>query len=213
MRALCWCWGTPPSRLRSTHTHTPQSQSLSAPLHPHKPSASCPAPSDGHSETPAHLCPSGTSGLPGDRPCILLVWAHGYSELPPRQGLRSPRPKGLTSEGLSIRVARLKVRPAHTFGPYQLGRGARQEAAIPSFCKSGNSGKSDSRWGLGGALKPAAEGKEQTRLWGPVLPSQASQPPHMGVLGHPLGHSGRDHRPAEPTGRGHPHGLTGPQPG
>lgn len=44
----------------------------------------------------AHLCPSGTSGLSEDRPCTLLVWTHGYLELPPCQGLRSPTPKGLS---------------------------------------------------------------------------------------------------------------------
>lgn len=73
-----------------------------------------------------------------------------------------------SSEELSIHIVRLKVGPANTFGPYQLGQGARQEDSSPSFCRSGNSGKSDSRWGLGREHRLAAEGKEPTGLWMPA---------------------------------------------
>lgn len=84
-----------------THTHT-RCYSPSAPLHPPKPSASCPAPNDGHSEMPGPCVPLWYLRTPWGQTLHPPVWTHGYSELPPRQGLRSPRPKGRTSEGLSI---------------------------------------------------------------------------------------------------------------
>lgn len=118
-----------------------------------------------------HLCHSGTSGLLENRPCILLVWTHGYLGLSPCQGLRSPRPKGLTQarDLASTWLAGLKVGPAapsvHT--SWAKGPGRRPQGrlfarlAVPANRTAGGG------WG---AHRLAAEGQGPTGLQRPAGP-------------------------------------------
>lgn len=115
-----------------THTHT-CCYSPSAPLHPPKPSASCLAPNDGHSEMPGPCVPLWYLRTPWGQtlhpPCV-DTWLFRAAPTP---GAALSKTQRTDERGTFHLRARLKVGPADTFGPHQLGHGARQEARVQVF--------------------------------------------------------------------------------